>query len=417
MLKREVVIAPPGGPSHGKGMVQAIKAGGLIFFSAIRGNDPVANFESNDTKEQARQGFENLKVLLTAARTQRALRAECDRDRSERMKNYRFQIPNYKRSLARASLLSLFLVLSLAQPTMASQAGRELKEVRVAYPPSMASVTLMTGIKQRFFDEQGLRPVLLVIASDLALKSQVVGEIDYTLFGGGSGMLAAAQGLPIKNVHLPHKFADLTLVARPEFKTVAQLRGKKIGVSSFSGAVYNSTRAMLAAGGLDPDKDVVVIAMGREPIRLQALFSGSIDATPLPVPLHAVAEEKGFSLLADIEGKFEVPFSGITVTDKKLRDNPDEVKRFIRAMVKAGLFFLNHRAESVALYMDWLKLSKPIAENAYARSLKTVSPDGFGKDSAIKTQLGIIKQTTGKDVKPEDVIDFTLLKQVLAEMK
>jgi ABC-type nitrate/sulfonate/bicarbonate transport system substrate-binding protein len=174
---------------------------------------------------------------------------------------------------------------------------------------------------------------------------------------------------------------------------------------------------MLSAGGLDPDKDVVMIPMGREPIRLQALFSGSIDATALPVPLQAVAEEKGFSLLADIEGKFEVPFSGITVTDKKLRENPDEVKRVIRAMVKAGLFFLNHRAESVALYMDWLKLSKPIAENAYMRSLKTVSPDGLGKDSAIKNQLGLIKQTTGKDAKHEDVIDFTLLRQVLAEMK
>jgi 2-iminobutanoate/2-iminopropanoate deaminase len=66
MVKREVVIAPPGGPSHGKGMVQG-KAGGLIFFSAIRGNDPVPNFESNDTKEQARQAFENLTVLLAAA--------------------------------------------------------------------------------------------------------------------------------------------------------------------------------------------------------------------------------------------------------------------------------------------------------------------------------------------------------------
>jgi len=207
------------------------------------------------------------------------------------------------------------------------------------------------------------------------------------------------------------------LVARPEFKSVAQLRGKKIGVSSFSGSVYSSTRAMLSAGGLDPDKDVVIIPMGREPIRLQALFSGSIDATPLPVPLHAVAEEKGFSLLADIEGKFEVPFSGVTVTDRKLKENPDEVKRVIRAMVKAGLFFLNHRAESVALYMDWLKLSKNIAEKAYGRSIKTVSPDGLGKDSAIKNQLGLIKQTTGKDVKPEDVIDFTLLRQVLAELK
>ena len=242
------------------------------------------------------------------------------------------------KSFLRDGFLMLAFCWQLAAVT-GEAAQRELKDVKVAYPPSMASVTLMTGIKQHYFDEQGLRPVLLVITSDLALKSQVVGEIDYTLFGGGSGMLAAAQGLPIKNVHFPHKFADLTLVGRPEYKSVAQLRGKKVGVSSFSGAVYNSTRAMLSAGGLDPDKDVIIIPMGREPIRLQALFSGSIDAATLPVPLHAVAEEKGFSLLADIEGKFEVPFSGITVTDKKLRENPDEVKRFIRAMVKASTFF------------------------------------------------------------------------------
>ena len=317
----------------------------------------------------------------------------------------------FSSSLSTIALLAMSMLLGVAHA-----AQRELKEVRVAYPPSMASVTLMTGIKQRFFEDQGLTHAA-VITSDLALKSQVAGEIDYTLFGGGTGMVAAAQGLPIRVVHLPHKFADLTLVGRPEYKTVAQLRGKKVAVSSFSGAVYNSTRAMLAAGGLDPDKDVVMIPMGREPIRLQALLAGSIDASPLPVPLHAIAEEKGMSLLADIEGKFEVPFSGVTVTERKLRDNPDEVKRFIRAMVKAGRYFLSHRDESVALYMSWLKLSKAIAEDAYARSIKSVSPDGLGKESAIKTQLGLIKQTTGKDVKVEAVIDFTLLRQVLAETK
>ncbi len=56
------------------------------------------------------------------------------------------------------------------------------------------------------------------------------------------------------------------------------------------------------------------------------------------------------------------------------------------AMVKAGRYFLSHHDESVALYMNWLKLSKTIAENAYARSIKSVSPDGLGKESAIKTQ-------------------------------
>src|SRR5262245_43005805 len=143
---------------------------------------------------------------------------------------------------ALAFLFSLFL-LPVASPARAAQV-REIKEVKVAYPPSMASVTLMTGIKQKFFDDEGLRPTLLIITSDLALKSQVVGEIDYTLFGGGSGLLAAAQGLPIKSVHLPHKFADLTLVARPEFKSVAQLRGKKIAIHSFSGEVLQFTRSI-----------------------------------------------------------------------------------------------------------------------------------------------------------------------------
>ena len=58
-----------------------------------------------------------------------------------------------------------------------------------------------------------------------------------------------------------------------------------------------------------------------------------------------------------------------------------------------------------------------IAEDAYARSIKSISPDELRKESAIKTQLGLIKQITGKDVKVEQVIDFTLLRQVLAETK
>src|SRR6476660_1375528 len=128
-------------------------------------------------------------------------------------------------------LLGFILCSLVSLPIHAAQPTRDFKEIKIAYPPSMASVTLMTAIKQRFLDEEGLRPVLLVLTSDLALKSQVAGEIDYTLFGGGSGILAAAQGLPIKTVHLAFNFADLTLVARPEIKSVAQLRGKKIAVS------------------------------------------------------------------------------------------------------------------------------------------------------------------------------------------
>jgi NitT/TauT family transport system substrate-binding protein len=316
--------------------------------------------------------------------------------------------------------LQLVFVALLAFPSVpafGAQVSRELKEIKIAYPPSLSSTILMTAIKQKFFEREGFRTTLLIINSNLGLTSQTVGEIDYTLFGAASGMVAVAQGMPIKIVHFGFKFADYTLVARPEFKTVAQLRGKKIAVSGFSGSIYSSTRAILSSGGLDPDKDVTVLQVGREDVRIQALFSGTIDATVLPAPLQALAEEKGYSLITDIEGKFEVPLSGLTVTDKKLKENPEEVKKVIRALVDGGKFYMTHRAESVALYTDWLKLPKPIAELAYTRSLRFVSPDGLGKESTIKNQLDIVRKMTKKDVKQEDVIDFTLLKSILAESR
>jgi 2-iminobutanoate/2-iminopropanoate deaminase len=64
---REEIHAAPGGASHGAGMVGGTKAAGLLFFSAIRGNGPRGTEMSDDTKEQARQAFENLKLLLEGA--------------------------------------------------------------------------------------------------------------------------------------------------------------------------------------------------------------------------------------------------------------------------------------------------------------------------------------------------------------
>ena len=65
---REIIHPKPGGAAHGAGMVPGVKAGGFIFFSAIRGNGPGGrDTMSDDTKEQARQAFKNLELLLEGA--------------------------------------------------------------------------------------------------------------------------------------------------------------------------------------------------------------------------------------------------------------------------------------------------------------------------------------------------------------
>lgn len=63
-MDRETIESPPGGPKHMKGMVAGVRAGNLIFFSAIRGRDPATGQFSDDTKEQARHAFDGLKAML-----------------------------------------------------------------------------------------------------------------------------------------------------------------------------------------------------------------------------------------------------------------------------------------------------------------------------------------------------------------
>lgn len=63
-MNRRTIEIPDGGASRMPGMVTGVRAGGLIFFSAIRGRDPKTNKSSNDTREQAAQAFESIKVLV-----------------------------------------------------------------------------------------------------------------------------------------------------------------------------------------------------------------------------------------------------------------------------------------------------------------------------------------------------------------
>lgn len=66
-VDKQSIPTPPNAPDRMEGMVSGVKAGGFIFFSAIRGRDPATNTSSDDTAEQARQAFENLKVLCEGA--------------------------------------------------------------------------------------------------------------------------------------------------------------------------------------------------------------------------------------------------------------------------------------------------------------------------------------------------------------
>jgi 2-iminobutanoate/2-iminopropanoate deaminase len=65
-MDRETIETPADGPSRMTGMVTGVRAGNLIFLSAIRGRNPETNTSSDDTREQAAQAFENIKTILAS---------------------------------------------------------------------------------------------------------------------------------------------------------------------------------------------------------------------------------------------------------------------------------------------------------------------------------------------------------------
>ena len=176
---------------------------------------------------------------------------------------------------------------------------------------------------------------------------------------------SAARGQPLKAVLSFVNKPMHYLVGKPQFSSVEELRGKTLAINSFGASEQLTLWALLKAHGIDPDKkDVQVIAIGDSPVRLEALKRGIVDATVVLIPHVIIARNGGFKVLGHAGSHLELSTPGIGVTDQLLKEKRDQVKRTVRALVKAILFMRKNKEESVRAAMNWLALDRDVAEKS-----------------------------------------------------
>jgi ABC-type nitrate/sulfonate/bicarbonate transport system substrate-binding protein len=118
------------------------------------------------------------------------------------------------------------------------------------------------GQKRGFFQEEALQAEFIRMNATVGLATLVTGEIDYyTQLGGG--VAAAIGGAPVKIVACYVPGPTATLIARPEFKSVQELRGKTIGIGVFGGNLEIIARNIFKHFGLNSDKEIKFLAAGR----------------------------------------------------------------------------------------------------------------------------------------------------------
>jgi NitT/TauT family transport system substrate-binding protein len=251
----------------------------------------------------------------------------------------------------------------------------------------------------------------------VALQTLVGGEIDYyTVLG--PAVAAAIRGVPVKLAAAYVPVAPTALIARPEIRTVPELKGRTIGINAYGGALDGMARLILRHFGLDPDRDVKFLATGPLDSRFGAMKQGLTMATLGSPPIDFLGKKLGFVVIARAHELFSFPVSGVIASGRKLRERPDEVKRVIRAGIKANRYIRQNRDGTLPIMVQWLKIDREMALATYDSSVKSYSEDLSLPESGLRLLIDEAKRVAkiDREVAFADVADLSILKEAQKEL-
>lgn len=309
-----------------------------------------------------------------------------------------------------------FVLLSLRP----AQHMRAAENIRVAYPSLNTSVyCLIVAQKEGYLKEEGLELQLLNIRGEIAIRSALAGEIDY-FTNAGSALAAAVRGIPVKIVTVFQDKPGWDLIALPGIKSIQQLRGATIGVMSPEGSLAVVARQILRQHGLEPGKDVHLVTMGGDSVRLPALQAKAIQATLFNTGMSLQAQKEGFTKLAAAADYASVIEGGLAAANDKIKQNPDKVLRFIRAAVKGLQFFVTRREAALKMMIEQSRMTDRALANAiYDIQTKLTLRTGFSDDKTLQTMINdMIKITkVQREMKVTDVFELAFVKKANEDLE
>ena len=317
-------------------------------------------------------------------------------------------------SALRTYLIALVISLWVSEPGLV-----RAEKIIFAYPsPSTSFLPLVVAQKKSFFDPENLQPELVQIRPAVAIPGLTLGSVDYTTVLG-STIAARMRGVPLV---ITGVFADKPmdfLVGAKGIASPKDLKGKIIGISALGTATHFLTVRVLKAVGLDPEKDVTLRAVGDEGLRLQALSTGLVQASLLGSQGVIEGEKAGLKVIVAAADVIEsLPFAGVTTTLAKLKENPQQIKRVLRAGLRGLRYVQDNKAGTVDVIQSWYRVEREIAASTYDLARKSFSANGEVNEKGILLSMEFAR-TSGKfekEISPLEIIDFNLLREVKKEL-
>ena len=328
----------------------------------------------------------------------------------------RFSAAHLEHAAMRRSFTLCLLVLLLFSGSPAR--SQERRKIRISNANfSFTALPLIAARDWKLFSEQGLEVEIILMRSAAAAAALASGELDYQSGIGPATVGATLSGLESRALWSSNNRIAYWLMARPEFKSLQDLRQKRVGVTGLGGTSHVALTAALEKRGFSP-KDFVALSV--PPMQLvQALESGFIDAAALNPPYMFFAQRRGFNRLLDIGELVEMPSGGLTALVRTIRQRPDEVKRVIRALQSAKRAMLKAREKTLDLITHILNMDRETAVDTYKLLEANYNDTGVPTPEGIENIIKALRSEgrfKDRNVSFEEVADPRLAIEVAKEL-
>ena len=322
---------------------------------------------------------------------------------------------NAKKSCSPASIFFLSLAFCFGL-TGVSLALDEAK-IHVAGTPNITSFVYHVGKEKGFYREEGIELQPIMAGMLQGIQGLIGGSFDYSqMLGQGGG--AIMRGAPLKIIMAFDTRPSWFLLGTKNMKSIQDLKGKQLAVSSFGAALDQMTRELLPRFGMEPMRDVILRAIEPPPNRLAALLSGAVDAAVLTHPETIIARRQGFNELLFFGDHIEFVSAGVVATERNISQRPDFVRRFIRGALKTFYWLKANEKEVVARLAKATTSFESDGLELYRTGLKLFSQDGTIPRSLQERMISLQRKVlqVEKEIPPESVYDFSFVRAANKEL-
>jgi NitT/TauT family transport system substrate-binding protein len=290
-------------------------------------------------------------------------------------------------------------------------------------PPNIVHMSVLIAQDLGLYKKHGTSVKTIAQAGGVYVyRAMLAGNVDVGMVPGAVAIIGVSKSSPARVIYVNTPKFEASMVARPNVPTMADLKGKRIGIQEPGGFADINSRAVLRAAKIDA-KDVSFVSIATEDV--PALVADQVDTGILHVEQEMFAKSKvpGIHAIARMwELQPKTLYLAAAATDKTIKEKPEQLAAFVKANIEATRLMYSNKAKVIPILVKHTGYPQKIVEEAFDFLINECIWDantGLGAEkfdftADLMTKVGNI--TAGKTPKHEDVVHASFAKDALKEL-